>query len=78
MDLIGHHVLNRSDYMSMVSYINHQRGLSSKRLFILVEHLLEGAQPALAESSAFTGQIEPGRGYVILEQHPSEEWMLHL
>ncbi len=34
-DLIGRHVLIRSDNMSVVSYINHQGGVSSKRLFIL-------------------------------------------
>ncbi len=31
-DLIGRHVLIRSDNMSVVSYINHQGGVSSKRL----------------------------------------------
>ncbi len=40
-DLRGHHVLVRSDSMTVVSYINSQGGLSSKRLFILVESLLE-------------------------------------
>ncbi len=43
-DLIGRHVLIRSDKMSVVSYINHQGGVSSKRLFILAERLLEWAQ----------------------------------
>ncbi len=43
-DLIGRHVLIRSDNMSVVSYINHQGGVSSKRLFILAERLLEWAQ----------------------------------
>ncbi len=43
-DLIGCHVLIRSDNMSMVFYINHQGGLFSKRLLILVERLLEWAQ----------------------------------
>ncbi len=43
-DLKGHHVLIRSDNVSVVSYINHQGGLSSKRLFTLVKHLLEWAQ----------------------------------
>ncbi len=36
-DLKGHHVLIRSDSMSVVSYINHQGGLSSKRLCLLAE-----------------------------------------
>ncbi len=39
-DLIGQYVLIHLDNMSVVSYINHQGGLSSKHLFILVEHLL--------------------------------------
>ncbi len=43
-DLRGHHVLVRSDSMTVVSDINCQGGLSSKRLFILVERLLEWAQ----------------------------------
>ncbi|KAL0204018.1 hypothetical protein M9458_002036, partial [Cirrhinus mrigala] len=42
-DLKGHHVLVRSDSMTVVSYINRQGGLSSKCLFTLVEGLLEWA-----------------------------------
>ncbi len=71
-DLIGRHVLIRSDNMSVVSYINHQGGVSSKRLFILAERLLEWAQaqPALAEGSTPAGQTEPRSRYVISEQCP--------
>ncbi len=71
-DLIGRHVLIRSDNMSVVSYINHQGGVSSKRLFILAERLLEWAQrqPALAEGSTPAGQTEPRSGYIISEQCP--------
>ncbi len=43
-DLRGHHVLVRSDSMMVVSYINRQGGLSSRRLFILAERLLRWAQ----------------------------------
>ncbi|KAL0164048.1 hypothetical protein M9458_039801, partial [Cirrhinus mrigala] len=39
--LKGHHVLVHSDSMTVVSYINRQGGLSSKRLFTLVKDLLE-------------------------------------
>ncbi len=35
LDLIGRHVLIHSDNMSVVSYINHQGGVSSKRLYTL-------------------------------------------
>ncbi len=72
-DLIGRHVLIRSDNMSVVSYINHQGGVSSKRLFILAERLLEWAQLNLrppAEGSTPAGQTEPRTGYVISEQCP--------
>ncbi|KAL0192323.1 hypothetical protein M9458_010619, partial [Cirrhinus mrigala] len=44
-DLKGHHVLVLSDSMTVVSYINRQGGLSSKRLFTLVEGLLEQTEP---------------------------------
>ncbi len=43
-DLRGHHVLIRSDSMMVMSYINRQGGLSSRRLFTLAEHLLWWAQ----------------------------------
>ncbi len=41
--LKGHHVLVRSDSMTVVSYINHQGGLTLKRLFGMVKCLLEWA-----------------------------------
>ncbi len=43
-DLRGHHVLVCLDSMTVVSYINRQGGLSSRRLFILAEHFLRSAQ----------------------------------
>ncbi|KAL0195701.1 hypothetical protein M9458_009273, partial [Cirrhinus mrigala] len=55
-DLKGHHVLVRSDSMTVVSYINRQKGLSSKRLFTLVKDLLEWAQLNL--------QTEPGGRFI--------------
>ncbi len=71
-DLIGRHVLIRSDNMSVVSYINHQGGVTSKRLFILAERLLEWAQLNLLSLRAAhpAGQTEPRSGYVISEQCP--------
>ncbi|KAL0161810.1 hypothetical protein M9458_041206, partial [Cirrhinus mrigala] len=51
-DLKGHHVLIRSDSMTVVSYINRQGGLSSRHLFTLVKGLLEWAQLNLASLRA--------------------------
>ncbi len=39
-DLRGHNFLFRLDSMMLVSYINRQGSLSSRRLFILAERLL--------------------------------------
>ncbi len=68
-DLKGHHVLVRSDSMTVVSYINRQGGLTSKRLFEMVKHLLEWAHLNLRSLRA---AHVPGVLNV-----PSEEWMLH-
>ncbi len=70
-DLIGRHVLIRSDNMSVVSYINHQGGVSSKRLFILAERLLEWAQLNLRSLRAahLPGRLNQGAD-VISEQCP--------
>ncbi len=43
-DLKWQHILVRSDSMTVVAYINHQGGLSSRHLFTLMERLLEWAQ----------------------------------
>ncbi len=43
-DLRGHHILVRSDSMTVVTYINSQGGLSLRRLFTLAERLLRWAQ----------------------------------
>ncbi len=67
-DLRGHHILVRSDSMTVVSYINHQGGLSSKCLFILSE--VGSAQLTLAESEACARQTEPGSRHAISEQCP--------
>ncbi|XDV35989.1 hypothetical protein PO909_005843 [Leuciscus waleckii] len=40
----GHHVLVRSDNMSVVAYINHQGGIRSRTLHRLTEHILIWAQ----------------------------------
>ncbi len=78
-DLKGRHVLIRSDSMSMVSYINHQGGVSSKRLFILAERLLEWAQLNLRSLRAahLPGRLNQGADMLSRSNVPSEEWMLH-
>ncbi len=78
-DLIGRHVLIRSDNMSVVSYINHQGGVSSKRLFILAECLLEWAQLNLRSLRAahLLGRLNQGADMSSRSNVPSEEWMLH-
>ncbi len=78
-DLIGRHVLIRSDNMSVVSYINHQGGVSSKRFFILAERLLEWAQLNLRSLRAahLPGRLNQGADMLSRSNVPSEEWMLH-
>ncbi len=79
-DLIGRHVLIRSDSMSVVSFINHQGGVSSKRLIILAEHLLEWAQLNLRSLRAahLPGRLNQGADMLSRSNVLSEEWMLHL
>ncbi len=78
-DLKGRNVLIRSDSMSVVSYINHQGGVSSKRLFILAERLLEWAQLNLRSLRAahLPGRLNQGADMLSRSNVPSEEWMLH-
>ncbi len=51
-DIRGHHVLVRSDSRSVVSYINHQGGLVSKRLCMLANDFLVWAQNNLRSLKA--------------------------
>ncbi len=75
-DLIGRHVLIRSDNMSVGG---HQGGVSSKRLFILAERLLEWAQRNLRSLRAahLPGRLNQGADMLSRSNVPSEEWMLH-
>ncbi len=79
LDLIEHHVLIRLDNMSVVFYINHHGDLSSKRLFILVECLLEWAQLNLRTLRAahLPGKLNQGADMLWRGNVPSEEWLLH-
>ncbi len=78
-DLIGQYVLIHLDNMSVVSYINHQGGLSLKHLFILVEYLLEWAQLNLRSLRAAHLPVKLTQGADMLSRSnvPSEEWMFH-
>ncbi len=78
-DLKGHHILVRSDSMTMVAYINHQGGLSSRRLFTLVECLLEWAQHSLCSLRAthMPGKLNQGADMLSRSNVSSEEWTLH-
>ncbi|KAL0152776.1 hypothetical protein M9458_052499 [Cirrhinus mrigala] len=78
-DLKGHHVLVRSDSMTVVSYINRQGGLSSKCLFTLVKDLLEWAQLNLCSLRAthVPGRLNQGADMLSRSNVPSGEWTLH-
>ncbi|KAL0200336.1 hypothetical protein M9458_003523, partial [Cirrhinus mrigala] len=78
-DLKGHHVLVRSDSMTVVSYINRQGGLSSKRLFTLVKDLLEWAQLNLCSLRAthVPGRLNQGADMLSRSNVPSGESTLH-
>ncbi|KAL0180346.1 hypothetical protein M9458_025788 [Cirrhinus mrigala] len=78
-DLRGHHILVRSDSMMVVSYINHQFGLSLKHLFILVGRLVEWAQLNLRSLRAkhVPGRLNQGADMLSRRNVPLEEWMLH-
>ncbi|KAL0172890.1 hypothetical protein M9458_033201, partial [Cirrhinus mrigala] len=73
-DLKGHDVLVRSDSMTVVSYINCQGGLSSKRLFTLVKDLLEWAQLNLCSQRAthVPGRLNQGADMLSRSNVPSE------
>ncbi len=78
-DLKGHHVLIHLDSMSVVSYINHQGGLSSKRLCLLAKRLLEWAQLHLCSLRAahIPGKFNQGADELSRSNVPSEEWTFH-
>ncbi len=70
-DIRGHHVLVHSDCRSVVSFINPQDGLVSKRLCALANNLLVWAsdKSALTEGDACAMQNEPRSRHVVKEQH---------
>ncbi len=78
-DIWGHHVLIHSDSRSVVSYINHQGGLVSKRLCMLANDLLVWAQDNLRSLKAthVPGKMNQGADLLSRNNVSSEEWMLH-
>ncbi len=78
-DIRGHHVLIRSDSRSVVSYINHQGGLVSKRLCTLAKNLLVWAQTNLRSLKAthVPGKMNQGADMLSRNNVSSEEWTLH-
>ncbi len=78
-DLRGHHVLVRSDSMMVVSYINRQGCLSSRRRFILAECLLRWAQLNLRSLRAthVPGKLNLGADMLFRSNVPKYEWLLH-
>ncbi len=79
-DIRGHHVLIHSDSRSVVSYINHQGGLVSKRLCMLAKGLLVCAQTNLRSLKAthVPGKMNQGADMLSRNNVSSEEWTLHL
>ena len=77
--LKGRHVLVQLDSMTVVSYINHQGGLSSSRLCTLAKRLLEWALPRLQSLKAthIPGKMNLGADMLSRSNVPSDEWMLH-
>ncbi len=78
-DLRGHHILVHSDSMMVLSYINRQGGLSSRRLFILAERLFRWAQLnlRLLRAAHMLGKLNLGADMLSWSNVPSDEWMLH-
>ncbi len=78
-DLRGHHNLVRSDNMTVVSYINHQGGLSLRHLFILAGRLLRWAQLNLHSLRAahVLGKLNLGADMLSRSNVPSDKWTLH-
>ncbi|XDV44991.1 hypothetical protein PO909_013179 [Leuciscus waleckii] len=75
----GHHVLIRSDNVSVVSYINRQGGLRSLTLYRLTRRLLIWARSNLLSLRAahVPGLLNIGPDRLSRNQVPTGEWSLH-
>ncbi len=78
-DIRGHHVLVSSDSRSVVSCINHQGGLVSKRLCTLAKDLLGWAQTNLRslKTTHVPGKMNQGADMLSRNNISSEGWMFH-
>ncbi|XDV42202.1 hypothetical protein PO909_010910 [Leuciscus waleckii] len=78
-DLAGHHVLVRTDNMSVVSYINRQGGTRSFNLYTMAKHLLLWAHSNLRSLRAahVLGILNQGADMLSRGNVPPEEWSLH-
>ncbi|MGL5565095.1 MAG: DNA N-6-adenine-methyltransferase [Plesiomonas sp.] len=74
-----HHVLVRTDNMSVVAYINRQGGLRSRKLHLLAEDLLIWAQHNLSSLRAYhiPGVLNLGPDILSRDKVSSAEWSLH-
>ncbi len=78
-DIRGYRVLVRSDSRSVVSYINYQGGLASKRFCMLANDFLVWAQNNLRSLKVthVPGKINQGADMLSRNNVSSEEWTLH-
>ncbi|XDV17738.1 hypothetical protein PO909_023557 [Leuciscus waleckii] len=76
----GHHVLVRSDNMSVVVYINHQGGIRSRTLHRLTERLLVWAQHNLRSLRAahMPGHLNVGPDRLSRNNLPSRDALAHV
>ncbi|KAL0155412.1 hypothetical protein M9458_049675, partial [Cirrhinus mrigala] len=79
LDLIGHHVLVRTDNTAVVYYINHQRGLRSRPLYKLAHQILVWSQDKLLSLRAVhvPGHLNMGADILSRQGLRPGEWMLH-
>ncbi|KAI2657541.1 hypothetical protein H4Q32_008891 [Labeo rohita] len=78
-DLIGRHVLVRTDNTAVVYYINHQRGLRSRPIYKLVHQILVWSQDKLLSLRAIhvPGHLNMGADILSRQGPRPGEWMLH-
>ncbi|KAL0204539.1 hypothetical protein M9458_002557, partial [Cirrhinus mrigala] len=78
-DLIGHHVLVRTDNTAVVYYINHQGGLRSRPLYKLAHQILVWSQGKLLSLRAVhvPGHLNMGADVLSRQGPRPGEWMLH-
>ncbi|KAL0183578.1 hypothetical protein M9458_019274, partial [Cirrhinus mrigala] len=78
-DLIGHHVLVRTDNTAVVYYINHQGGLHSRPLYKLAHQILVWSQGKLLSLRAVhvPGHLNMGADVLSRQGPRPGEWMLH-